>query len=192
MQAGALLKEAGCRKALIHYGSSHAVSSGLLDEIKKKSHRRRRRILLLWEALWRIPVLAKSAKGSNCAETKAWIFILAVGGGSVIDSAKAIGYGVANPWTDVWNFFLKTEIPTACLPVAAIPTIAASGSEMSNSCVITNEDGLAETRKRQKRSLPSPVCSFESPAYLHPSAVSDRKRMRGYPDAYNGAVFCQY
>ena len=68
-------------------------------------------------------------------------FILAVGGGSVIDSSKAIAYGVANPGTDVWEYFAKTAQAKACLPLGCVLTIAAAGSEMSNSCVITKEDG---------------------------------------------------
>ena len=60
------------------------------------------------------PRLSKVREGIELCRKENVDFILAVGGGSVIDSAKAIGYGVANPWTDVWNFFLKTEIPTAC------------------------------------------------------------------------------
>ena len=106
--------------------------------------------LSLWAVLFQIPVFPKYAKALNLCRKENVDFILAVGGGSVIDSGKAIGYGVANPWTDVWNFFLKTETPTACLPIGVIPTIAASGSEMSGSCVITNEDGMAETWKYQK------------------------------------------
>lgn len=66
-------------------------------------------------------------------------FILAVGGGSVIDSAKAIAYGLAEPDLDVWELFAHTRTAKACLPVASVLTIAAAGSEMSNSCVITNE-----------------------------------------------------
>ena len=106
-------------------------------------------------------------------------FILAVGGGSVIDSAKAIGYGVANPWTDVWNFFLKTEIPNACLPIGAIPTIAASGSEMSGSCVITNEDGWLKrgsTRSdlcRPKFTLMNPRLTYTLPEYQTESGCVD-------------------
>ena len=67
-------------------------------------------------------------------------FLLAVGGGSVIDSAKAIGYGVANEG-DVWDFYDFKRKPAACLPVGVILTIAATGSEMSDSSVITKEEG---------------------------------------------------
>ena len=66
--------------------------------------------------------------------------MLAVGGGSAIDSAKAIGYGVVNEG-DVWELYDRKRQATGCLPIGVILTIAATGSEMSDSSVITNEDG---------------------------------------------------
>ena len=86
------------------------------------------------------PTVEKLKEGCERARAGKVDFILAVGGGSVIDSAKAIGYGVANEG-DVWDFYAKKRVPTACLPIGAVLTIAAAGSEMSNSSVITNEDG---------------------------------------------------
>ena len=178
MQAGTLLKEAGCRKALIHYGSSHAVSSGLLDEIKKSLTDAGVDFVTLGGVVAN-PRLGKVREGIELCRNEGVDFILAVGGGSVIDSAKAIGYGVANPWTDVWNFFLKTEIPTACLPVAAIPTIAASGSEMSNSCVITNEDGWLKRGSvksdlcRSRFALLNPRLTYTLPQYQTESGCVD-------------------
>ena len=59
-------------------------------------------------------------------------FLLAVGGGSVIDSCKAIGYGLMNEG-DVWDFYEHTRQAAACMPVGVVLTIAAAGSEMSNS-----------------------------------------------------------
>ncbi|MDE6971318.1 MAG: iron-containing alcohol dehydrogenase, partial [Eubacterium sp.] len=70
-------------------------------------------------------------------------FILAVGGGSVIDSAKAIGYGMTNAG-DVWDFYEHTRQADACLPIGVVLTIAASGSEMSNSSVITKDQGMVK------------------------------------------------
>ena len=139
------------------------------------------------------PRLSKVREGIELCRKENVDFILAVGGGSVIDSGKAIGYGVANPWTDVWNFFLKTETPTACLPIGVIPTIAASGSEMSGSCVITNEEGMAKTRKCQKLIYCRPKFAHdESTTHLHPPTVSDRKRLCRYSHAHHGTLFCQY
>jgi alcohol dehydrogenase YqhD (iron-dependent ADH family) len=78
-------------------------------------------------------------------------FILAVGGGSVIDSAKAIGYGV--PYQgEVWDFWEGKAVPQQCLPIGVILTIPAAGSEMSSSCVITRDEGLL------KRGINSDLC----------------------------------
>ncbi|HJB29338.1 MAG TPA: iron-containing alcohol dehydrogenase [Candidatus Blautia faecavium] len=152
LQAGSLLKEQNCKKVLIHYGGGSAVRSGLLDEIKNSLDEAGISYITLGGVVPN-PRLSKVREGIELCKKEGVDFLLAVGGGSVIDSCKAIGYGVANPQTDVWNFFLKTETPKACLPVGVVLTIAASGSEMSNSCVLTNEDGW------QKRgSIKSDLC----------------------------------
>ena len=66
-------------------------------------------------------------------------FLLALGGGSVIDTAKAVAYGLAEPEHDVWELFQHTRIAKKCLSLGSILTIAAAGSETSKGCVITNE-----------------------------------------------------
>lgn len=178
LQAGSLLKEYGCKKALIHYGKSSASSSGLLDEIKNSLREADVEYVTLGGVVSN-PRLSKVREGIQLCQKENVDFILAVGGGSVIDSSKAIGYGVANPWTDVWNFFLKTEAPTDCLPIAAIPTIAASGSEMSGSCVITNEEGWLKrgsTRSdlcRPKFALLNPRLTYTLPQYQTESGCVD-------------------
>ena len=68
------------------------------------------------------PRLSKVYEGIRLCREEQVDFILAAGGGSVVDSSKAIGYGAANPWTDVWNFFLKKKTPTDCLPIGVILT----------------------------------------------------------------------
>lgn len=78
-------------------------------------------------------------------------FLLAVGGGSVADSAKAIGFGLANQ-CDPWEIYQRETVPEACTPIGVILTIAAAGSEMSDSSVLTNEDGWL------KRGFNSPLC----------------------------------
>ena len=86
------------------------------------------------------PRLSLVYQGIDLCRKEGVDFILAVGGGSVIDSAKAIGYGMANEG-DVWDFYEFIRKPKACLPVGSVVTIAAAGSEMSNSSVITKEEG---------------------------------------------------
>ena len=178
MKAGELLKEYGCKKVLIHYGSGSAVSSGLLDQIKSSLAEAGVDFVTLGGVVSN-PRLSKVCEGIELCKKEQVDFLLAIGGGSVIDSCKAIGYGVANPWTDVWNFFLKTEVPKDCLPIGAIPTIAASGSEMSGSCVITNEDGWLKrgsTRSdlcRPKFALLNPRLTYTLPQYQTESGCVD-------------------
>src|SRR5699024_9668327 len=119
--------------------SKSAKKSGLLDEILESLDGAG----LSWVTLGGVvpnPRLSKVYEGIELCRKEGVDFILAVGGGSVIDSAKAIGYGVAEGG-DVWDFYSRKRTAVSCLPVGAVLTIAAAGSEMSNSSVITNEDG---------------------------------------------------
>lgn len=85
------------------------------------------------------PHLDKVYEGIQVGRQEKTDFLLAVGGGSVIDTAKAIAYGLAEPEKDVWELFAHTRKAEACLPIASVLTIAAAGSETSRGCVITNE-----------------------------------------------------
>ena len=142
LQAGSLLKKYGAKKVLIHYGGQSAVRSGLIDEITSNLKEEGLEYITLGGVIPN-PLLSKVREGIELCQKEHVDFILAVGGGSVIDSSKAIGYGVANPNNDVWDFCLKKAVPTGCLPIGVILTIAASGSEMSSSSVITNEETKA-------------------------------------------------
>lgn len=178
LQIGDILKKENCHKVLIHYGGKSAVASGLIDEVSGCLTDAGIDFVTLGGVVPN-PRLSKVRKGIELCKKENVDFILAVGGGSVIDSAKAIGYGVANPWTDVWNFYLKTEVPTACLPIGVIPTIAASGSEMSNSSVITNEDGWLKRGAakcdlcRPKFALMNPKITYSLPQYQTESGCVD-------------------
>ena len=125
------------------------------------------------------PLLSKVREGIELCQKEHVDFILAVGGGSVIDSSKAIGYGVANPNNDVWDFCLKKAVPTGCLPIGVILTIAASGSEMSSSSVITNEEtkekrGCAKTDYcRPKFAILNPRLTYTLPQYQTESGCVD-------------------
>lgn len=167
-QIGSILKEQGCKKVLLHYGGSSASRSGLLNRIE---------VILLQSGISFLslggvkpnPRLSLVHEGINLCKSSGVDFILAIGGGSVIDSAKAIGYGVANEG-EVWDFYEKKRTPTACLPVGAILTIAAAGSEMSNSSVITNENGWLKRGcnadvSRCRFAIMNPELTFTLPEY---------------------------
>lgn len=138
-KTGELIKAQGCKKVLVHYGGNSAKKSGLLDRICVSLEKEGISYVTLGGVVPN-PHLSKVHEGIELCKKEGVDFILAVGGGSVIDSGKAIGYGVANEG-EVWDFYAKKRIPEACLPVGAVLTIAAAGSEMSDSSVITNEEG---------------------------------------------------
>ena len=138
-QVGRLVKEQNCKKVLVHYGSQSAVKSGLLDRIYASLKEASIEYVSLGGVVPN-PRISNAREGIELCRKEGVDFILAVGGGSVIDSAKAIGYGVACGG-DVWDFYSKKRIPTGCLPIGCVLTIAAAGSEMSNSSVLTNEEG---------------------------------------------------
>ena len=135
-----LIKESGGKKVLIHYGGGSAVRSGLMKKVTDILDAADISNITLGGVVPN-PRLGLVYEGIGLCKKEGVDFILAVGGGSVIDSAKAIGYGVVNEG-DVWDFYVNKRKPEGCLPIGVILTIAATGSEMSNSSVITNEDGL--------------------------------------------------
>ena len=142
-QVGELVKKQGCSKVLVHYGSNSAKKSGLLDRVFDSLNEAGVDFVELGGVVPN-PRLSKVYEGIELAKKENVDFLLAVGGGSVIDSAKAIAYAIANPdVADVWDFYMGKAVPKACAPVGVILTIAAAGSETSNSSVVTNEEGKA-------------------------------------------------
>lgn len=140
LQVGQLIKEQHCKKVLVHYGSQSAEKSGLLNEVFAALEKEEISYTVLGGVVPN-PRLSKVYEGIDLCRKEGVDFILAVGGGSVIDSGKAIAYGVANPEFDVWELYTKSKTAHDCLPLGTILTIAAAGSETSNSSVITNEEG---------------------------------------------------
>lgn len=149
-QTGELVKAAGAKKVLIHYGSGSVIRSGLLDRVKETLCKEEIGYVELGGVVPN-PRLSLVYEGIELAKREGVDFILAVGGGSVIDSAKAIGYGMANEG-DVWEFYDRKRTADACVPIGVILTIAATGSEMSDSSVITKEEGWV------KRGYNSDLC----------------------------------
>lgn len=138
-KTGALIKREGGKKALVHYGGGSAVRFGLLDRIYASLEQAGVEYVSLGGVVPN-PVLSKVYEGIELCRREQVDFILAVGGGSVIDSAKAIGLGLSND-CDVWELYGGEARPKGCMPVGAVLTIAAAGSEMSDSSVITKEEG---------------------------------------------------
>lgn len=138
-KVGNLIKEQNCKKVLIHYGSGSARRSGLLDRIEAIFDKEGITYVELGGVVPN-PRLSLVYEGIALCKKENVDFILAVGGGSAIDSAKAIGYGMCMDG-DVWELYNHTRRATGCLPIGVILTIAASGSEMSDSSVITKEEG---------------------------------------------------
>ena len=167
-QAGELVKSCGCKKVLVHYGGQSAKKSGLLDRIYASLDAAGIDYVSLGGVVPN-PRLSKVYEGIELCKKEGVDFLLSVGGGSVIDSAKAIGYGLANDG-DVWDFYEKTRVPQGCAPIGAVLTIAAAGSEMSDSSVITNENGglkrgVNSNLCRCKFAIMDPELTYTLPEY---------------------------
>ena len=139
LKAGSLVREFGGHCVLLHYGGGSAEQSGLLGRLRRSLEEAGLRVVELGGVVPN-PRLSLIHEGIALGRREGVDFILAAGGGSVIDSAKAIGYGLANEG-EVWDFFEKKRKASGCVPVGAVLTISAAGSEMSSSCVITKEEG---------------------------------------------------
>ena len=135
-----LIQEFGGKKVLIHYGGGSVIRSGLLQRVTDLLDKANINYVKLGGAVPN-PHLSLVYQGIELCKKEGIDFLLAVGGGSAIDSAKAIGYGVANGG-DVWDFYDGKRKANGCLPLGVILTLAATGSEMSDSSVITKEEGL--------------------------------------------------
>lgn len=167
-QTGELIKAGGYNKILLHYGGKSARDSGLLDRIKNSLNNNKLEFIELGGVVAN-PRLSLVREGVELCKNNGIDFILAVGGGSVIDSAKAIGLGAVAD-NDVWDFYIGKYVPQSCLPIGTVLTLAAAGSEMSNSVVITNEDigskrGLASDFVRPKFAIMNPMLTMTLPAY---------------------------
>lgn len=135
---GAYIRRHHGTKVLIVYGSQRVFTTGLMDEITASMKEKG----LAFEFLGGVvpnPHLSKVYEGIRLGQSMGADFLLAVGGGSVIDTAKAVAYGLAEPEEDVWTLFEHTRTARKCFPVGAVLTIVAAGSETSMGAVITNE-----------------------------------------------------
>ena len=175
-QTAALCDAQEATRVLIHYGSERVKKSGLLDEIEKGLDDFGISYVELGGVVPN-PRLSKVYEGIELARQEKVDFLLAVGGGSVIDSAKAIGYGLKYRG-DVWDFYDYKRTPRSCMPLGVVLTISATGSEMSNSSVITREDGWIKRGcnndvSRPRFAVMDPTLTMTLPAYQTASGCTD-------------------
>ena len=173
---GALVKAQGCKKVLIHYGGGSVVRSGLLGRIKASLDKEGVTYIELGGVVPN-PRLSLVYQGIELCKKEGVDFILAVGGGSVIDSSKAIAYGLAED-ADVWELYDRARQAKACLPVGVVLTIAAAGSEMSDSSVITKDEGgikrgYSSDLCRPRFAIMNPELTATLPPYQTASGCAD-------------------
>ena len=171
-----LIREFGGTKVLIHYGGGSVVRSGLLKKVTDILDDAGISYVTLGGAVPN-PRLSLVYEGIALCKRENVDFLLAVGGGSAIDSAKAIGYGVTNEG-DVWDFYDYKRKATACLPLGVILTLAATGSEMSDSSVITKEEGqvkrgYSSDYARAKFAIMNPELTMTLPDYQTACGCAD-------------------
>lgn len=171
-----LVRKYGGTKVLIHYGGGSVVRSGLLAQVKSQLDAAG----IAWVELGGVvpnPRLSLACEGIGLCRREGVDFLLAVGGGSVIDSAKVIGYGLCYDG-DVWDLYEGIREPEASLPIGVILTIPASGSEMSDSAVITKDEGLIKRGInsdlcRPRFAIMNPERTYTLPAYQTAAGVTD-------------------
>lgn len=176
-QTAALVKRHGGTKVLLVYGGHSAEKSGLLETIGQELTGAG----IPFEKLGGVqpnPHLDLAEQGRALAEKAGADFILAVGGGSVIDTAKAVAIGAANPGTPIWDFWTHKAEVTRGLPVGAVLTISAAGSEMSDSAVLTNTElhekrGLNSPWNRAKFAVMDPELTFTLPKFQVACGAAD-------------------
>lgn len=174
-QAGSYVKRFGGSKVLIHYGGGSVVRSGLLDRVKASLEKEG----LSYIELGGVQPNPRSGlvyKGIELCRKEGVDFILAVGGGSTIDSSKAIAAGTLYDG-DFWDFYSGTRIEKA-LPIGTVLTIAAAGSEGSPDSVITNENGMLKRGAsgevlRAKFSILNPALTQTLPAFQTACGITD-------------------
>lgn len=171
------IRKYGGHHVFIVYGGGSVVRSGLLARVERCLTSSG----FAFEVLGGVqpnPRLSLAREGVREALAIQADFILAIGGGSVIDTAKAIAHGVANPGTDIWDFWTGKAPLTKTTPVGAVLTIAAAGSETSDSAVITNEElgkkaGLNSEFNRPAVAFMNPELTFTLPKEQIACGVSD-------------------
>lgn len=176
-EVSAYIRKYGGSRVLIVYGGGSIIRSGLFARVCKileESH-------IAYEAFGGAkpnPTLSHVRAGIEKARQFEADFILGIGGGSAIDTAKAIAIGTASPDADLWDFWTKKLTVERALPTGVILTIPAAGSETSTSSVLTNEDngqkrGVNTDFNRPKFAIMNPEVTYSLPPYQVACGVTD-------------------
>lgn len=176
-QTAAYVRKHGGHRILLVYGGGSVVKSGLLDRICRNLDQHQ----ITWSLFGGVkanPTLQHAREGVAAGLAFQTDFILGVGGGSAIDTAKAIAHGVANPETDIWNFWDGSETVQKSLPVGVVLTIPAAGSETSSSAVLTNTEisrkrGLSTDFNRPVVAIMNPELTYTLPPYQIACGITD-------------------
>ncbi len=176
LKVAEMIRMFGGTKVLIHYGGGSVIRSCLMKRVTDTLDAAGIAYVSLGGAVPN-PRLSLVYEGIELCKREGVDFLLAVGGGSAIDSAKAIGYGVYNSG-DVWDFYDGKRKAAGCLPLGVILTLSATGSEMSDSSVITKEEGLVKRGYssdfgRAKFALLNPELTMTLPDYQTACGCAD-------------------
>jgi len=176
-KAGQLIKKYGGSKVFVVYGGQRIEKSGLLEKITDAIKKEGLQYSLFGGAKPN-PLVSHAREGIKAAAGFGADFVLAVGGGSAIDTAKAIAHGLKNPGTDVWKYWTREAELTCTVPFGVILTISAAGSETSNSAVLTNAEtnekrGLLTDLNRPCFAVMNPELSYTVPKYQISCGIAD-------------------
>ena len=177
-EAARLVKKHGGTRVFVIYGGQSAVRSGLLERIETNLRENGLPMLAMGGVVPN-PLVSTARKMAEAAKEFQADFILAVGGGSVIDTAKGVAHAVANPDHDLWDFWTGTPL-TKSTPIGAVLTISAAGSETSNSSVLTNDDLTPPTKRgintdfnRCRFAIMNPELTMTLPKYQVGAGAAD-------------------
>ncbi len=178
LQTAALVKKYGGSRVFIVYGGQSAKKSGLIDRILNNLNENGIENMAMGGVVPN-PLVSKAREMTSAAIQFGADLILAVGGGSVIDTAKAVAHGTANPDHDLWEFWSGTPL-TKSLPVGTVLTISAAGSETSDSAVLTNDTledvvkkGINTPFNRCKFAVMNPELTMTLPKYQIGAGAAD-------------------
>ncbi len=178
LKVGSLCKEYGANRVLIVYGSDRIERNGLLDRIRKSLEAEGMESLAVG-GVQPNPLLSKACEIVDSAKKFDPDFIIGIGGGSSLDTAKTVGHMLANPDIDIWGFYRGKIKITKTIPVGAVVTISAAGSEMSNNAVLTNDlnGGIkissGSDLNRCVWAVMNPELTYSTPKYQIASGVAD-------------------